>query len=436
MGTSKNASADSLAPTFVGTPVSELPLIGVYGGGDTAAQMELKKQLDELGRFLENARSANRVEGLLSFRAVLVKMGMEVPDAMTEAEAAAEFLNRAERFSALLSQWRDAVGKGPWDISSMEMKDRSARRGDLLSAAIKLQGLLGVMSEAHLRTGDTETSWAEVQALNSGADRCEDSELGGFFRFIFIRSTLQPARAGMILGAWTDDQLNGISGMLGDENALATSRRAMDQQKHFMTDTFAHLREPESEIAESFVNSARSPIGKTLNSFGVAMTSDQQIADNLAVIHYQMDQPFTRFDPVTGYYLGESAGPSPELPHSNPDDVSFDKFYYMYAAQYGWKYDSLPNQVIKSQSAIDQTRLAAALEIQHRATGEYPETLDAVSATFGGTPPRDIATGQPYFYQRDADGGYKLWSTGIDRRNDGGNEKTDILWNHRPLNGK
>ena len=50
--------------------------------------------------------------------------------------------------------------------------------------------------------------------------------------------------------------------------------------------------------------------------------------------------------------------------------------------------------------------------------------------------PRDIATGQPYLYQRDANGGYKLWGTGIDGKSDGGNDDTDVIWTHRPVKTK
>lgn len=108
----------------------------------------------------------------------------------------------------------------------------------------------------------------------------------------------------------------------------------------------------------------------------------------------------------------------------------------MYSEMYGGNYGLAAEWIIKDQSAIDESRIAAALEIQRRATGEYPETLDAVSGTFGGTMPIDIATGQPYFFQRNADGGYSLWGTGIDGKSEGGNEKTDITWTHRPVKGK
>ena len=43
----------------------------------------------------------------------------------------------------------------------------------------------------------------------------------------------------------------------------------------------------------------------------------------------------------------------------------------------------------------------------------------------------DIAAGKPYLYQRSEDGGYKLWGTGIDGKNEGGNETTDVTWTQR-----
>ena len=175
-----------------------------------------------------------------------------------------------------------------------------------------------------------------------------------------------------------------------------------------------------------------------VNSIGVTFTSNQQIADNLAVLIQRMEQPLTRFDPDTGIYLPASGDELAAPADSNHSGLSFDRFYFMYADLWGGPsaFNYVTNQIIKNQSVIDQSRIAAALEMQHRATGEYPESLDAVSATFGGSMPIDIATGQPYFYQRNAEGGYTLWGTGIDGKSDGGNEKTDVTWKHRPVKGR
>lgn len=417
--------------TSRGIPLAEVPLVGVYAVDDEAAKKELEKQLEEIRNLLAYSQHNECwVDGVLSFRAVLAKMGMAVPDTMTEADAAAEFLKRTERFSPMLAQWRQAVGNGPWDFSSLETNDSSAAEYKIFRVAYSFQSLLGIMAQAHLRSGDADGAWADLQTMNSSAER--GGEIPGSYQSSLRWQVIHTARAGMEPEAWTDTQLMKISTMMGEENALDSARSDMESQKRQYADYFAHFRDHQSEIEETFARS-KSPIDKMINRFGIATATDQQLADNLAVMNFKIDQAFTRFDPVTGFYLGESAEDSSLLPHSKPSDVSFDKFYYMYYQQYGTDPDSVVEWIIREQSGIDQTRIAAALEIQRRATGEYPATLDAVSATFGGRIPRDIATGQSYFYQRDADGGYKLWGTGIDGKSDGGDGRSDVTWTHRPV---
>ena len=116
----------------------------------------------------------------------------------------------------------------------------------------------------------------------------------------------------------------------------------------------------------------------------------------------------------------------------------FGSFYFMIKDLNGGGGDdqSAARSVIGQQSQFDQFRLAAALETYQRETGKYPDHLDAISGQFPNGPPLDIATGQPYLYQRDEDGGYKLWGTGIDGKSEGGNEKSDVTWTHRPVNGR
>lgn len=401
-------------------------MIGVYAGDDLAAQTELEKQIKEISDLVAYSQHNECwVDGVLSFRAVLARMGVTVPDTMTEAEAAAEFLKKTQRFSGLLAQWQETVGKRPWDFSAVETKDSFATGHRIFRVAYRLQSLQGLMVQAHLRSDDTASAWSEFQIMNSSVDRMGD--VPGFFQSSLRWGMFHTARAGIELGGWTNDQMMEISSILGEHSTLVTARRDMEVQKIGMTDFLTHFRENETQIQEAFSRS-KSPIDKMINRFGIATATDQQIADNLAVIHYRMEQPFTCFDPDTGFYLGEPADDSHVLPRSKPSDVSFDKFYYMYSEMYG---DPGPvaRWIISEQSTIDQTRIAAALEIQRRKTGEYPETLDAVSNSI----PRDIATGQPYFYQRNKDGGYTLWGTGIDRKNDGGDNRADVTMTHRPV---
>ncbi len=116
----------------------------------------------------------------------------------------------------------------------------------------------------------------------------------------------------------------------------------------------------------------------------------------------------------------------------------FGSFYFLIKDLNGGGGDdqSAARYVIQAQSEYDQFRFAAALETYQRQTGKYPDQLDAISDKFPGGAPLDIATGQPYLYQRNADGGYTLWGRGIDGKSDGGDKKTDVTWKQRPVNGK
>ncbi len=102
-----------------------------------------------------------------------------------------------------------------------------------------------------------------------------------------------------------------------------------------------------------------------------------------------------------------------------------------------WWYFSLSRQLVQpnlarytidNQTRLDQTRLALALESQKRATGDYPDRLDALAPAFPGGSPHDVATGQPYFYEKTPDGSFRLWGTGMDRWNHDGNAKLDLVW--------
>lgn len=426
-----SASGTLESATSRGIPSANLPLVGVYTVGDPEARKALEKQLEEISNLMGSLAGTSgincRVDGVLSFRSVLAKMGVAVPETMTEADAAAEFLKHAQRYSALLAQWREAVGKGPWDFSALETKDSYTASIKIFNMSVTFQRLLGVMTEARLHTGDTDGAWSDLQIMNSSTIRNGDMLVspGVFWLQPQMNETIQ---AGMKLGVWTDAQLLGISAMMGETSSLASMHRLIEGEKLWIDDYLTRHRENQGQLRDDFSRS-KSFIDQTINQIGITTVTDQQMADNLAVIHYQMDQPFTRFNPDTGFYLGESAGDDLQLPHSKPSDVSFDKFYYMYSEMYGGRHDWVPKEIIRSQSTIDQTRIAAALEIQRRATGQYPETLDAL----GDSIPRDIATGQPYLYQRNSDGGYTLWGTGIDRTSEGGDKRSDVPYVHRPL---
>ena len=91
------------------------------------------------------------------------------------------------------------------------------------------------------------------------------------------------------------------------------------------------------------------------------------------------------------------------------------------------------------QTSANEAQVACALECNHLAHGEYPETLDALMPQFIEELPHDIIGGQPLHYRRTGDGKFLLYSVGWNEKDDGGQvvlkpdgsddlEKGDWVW--------
>ena len=433
------ASATTALPAAApgGMPLGSVPHFGDALVGDMESWKEFSKKLNEIADFLRYKRThPERVDGVWSFRAVLQNMGVEVPDAMTEGEAAAEYLKQADRFSALLAQWREAVAKGPLDKAADDESDPNIWRFSGLSYSISR--LLERTAEARLLSGDTAGAWADWQAMknslarhaelypaNSGYDGSMDYRMFGL------------ARSGMRSGAWTDDQLSEISSMVAREHVLAAAQRSVEREKESITEYYMNFHEHEEQFGKDLLKTP-SQFNQFVNQVKLKMITEQQIRDNMEVKLSEVDQRLSRFDPETGFYVRPTAEELTESEGAEKSPGMLGSFYFMIKDLHGGgeHQNDAARYVIKAQSEFDQFRLAAALETYQRQKGSYPDQLDAISDKFPGGAPLDIATGQPYLYQRNADGGYTLWGTGIDGKSEGGNEKTDVTWTRRPVKGK
>ena len=92
-----------------------------------------------------------------------------------------------------------------------------------------------------------------------------------------------------------------------------------------------------------------------------------------------------------------------------------------------------------AQSLVDMTRVACTLERFKLATGQYPETVDAVAPRFIEKRPHDLIGGKPLHYRRTPSDTFVLYSVGWNETDDGGQvaltkerggdwEKGDWVW--------
>jgi hypothetical protein len=285
------------------------------------------------------------------------------------------------------------------------------------------------MTEAYWRVGDIVAAWSTWQTMRLTVSRIP---LPPYVVSALVQASAQgqllfTLRSGLQLNGWQDDELATISTQLAEESPLRAMHRAIEGEIAFQKEAFEKFRKDRGAIRE-FYPASDSPILSFISRVELALVTDQQLADNQAVIVHAMESKLVDFDPVTGHYQPPS-GESPNPTDSSGDVAWFEKFYFMFADHHALSaYDGLPSLVIRSQSSLDQARIAVALELHRRATGAYPENLDALNERMSATIPVDPATGAPYLYNPTQDGGYALWGTGIDRTSQGGDMKTDVVW--------
>ncbi|SPE59517.1 conserved membrane hypothetical protein [Verrucomicrobia bacterium] len=73
-----------------------------------------------------------------------------------------------------------------------------------------------------------------------------------------------------------------------------------------------------------------------------------------------------------------------------------------------------------AQAAVDQARVACALEQYRLANGQFPATLEELAPQFISKLPNDVINGQPLKYRRTEDGQFVLYSVGWNETDDGG----------------
>jgi RNA polymerase-binding transcription factor DksA len=406
-----------------GIPLSSLPHFGEFLTGDDKKWARLREILQDIQNFaLVGYTHPGEV---MSFRRILPALGFTFTETRTEAEAAAIVLKRAERFSNLLDQWREAVSKGPMEQAAASQFNQNIGRIDGLASS--MMSLMQLTGEAHLAVGDTESAWADWQTMKNSRDRLAEIWQGDTqmdFRMFEL------ACSGVRTGSWTDHQLSEISTMVSGENALTSMRQNLEREKESITQYYTNFNEHKEQFAKDFM-STPSPFDQMMNQVKLKLITEQQIQDNMDVKLHEIDQMLSRFDPDTGYYVQPTEEERTKSSSNKNSSDPLGSFYFMIKDLNNGGDDSwAARSVIYQQAQYDQFRLAAALETYQRRTGNYPDDLNAISDKFPGGMPRDLATGQLYFYQRGEEG-FKLWSTGIDGTSEGGDETSDVTWTHR-----
>jgi hypothetical protein len=402
---------------------------------NAAERARFGKQFEEVLKVDNAIRESKDADRNLSFKKLLENLGVAVPAEMSEAEAAAEFLRHIEAARNTLAQLNSTLEVGPWDWGEYRPDDAemSRRRWDVCRMLQAASNLDSGIIQAHWRAGDSDAAWNDWELMRLLSLRAGE---GGNLMGILFEGSLQAMRARMVstgieLGGWTDAQLAQIPDALAPFDALDSMVRGLDGENRHLDDLSRRPGDVRA-LFERIEDAGPGHSGSFVRRLAIGLTTDQQLKDNLAIIAADYQFARSRFDFEKRVYLAPAVDEPRPFAELRDSASFFTGLYFLPLTYLGAGFSeensispTLPSNTIRSQAANDQARLAAALEMQRRATGEYPESLAAVAPVFPGGIPHDLATGQPYSYERSADGVYKLWGAGIDQTNDSGDPKKD-----------
>jgi hypothetical protein len=83
------------------------------------------------------------------------------------------------------------------------------------------------------------------------------------------------------------------------------------------------------------------------------------------------------------------------------------------------------DKVIFTQTLVNQSTVACALERYRIEKGAYPDSLDVVKLADGKPLPADVMSNKPLGYRKTTEGKYSLWSVGVDGKDHGGKRTLD-----------
>ncbi|MCC6234423.1 MAG: hypothetical protein IT580_17405 [Verrucomicrobiales bacterium] len=360
------------------------------------------------------------------------RLSTEESKALVITNAAAEVLAFLKRLEPELQEIAEASHRprSRFTAGWNESLSPTARVDIALSAYARVKGLTSlfrVRAAARLEQGDAAGALADTRTLfRLSQSMAEDPTLMGLLvRIAQDAIAMSMLKEGIAARQWTDAQLAECQALV----------RAIDRRESLIH-AFRGERALGLEMLESWIRPS-SPFELTLvppthgseaNLSGIesptrsgffqprGMYRRWQIAQSQLVDHLIADlqdptwpQRLTQQESTEAFL--HRAGLLPATRHT------------ILAIQLAPALDRAAGKAARINTTARLAEIACALERHRLRHGQFPETLDVLAPTFLDRLPADPMTGKPFLYRRTEDGWFKLWSVGLNGRDDGGTMK-------------
>lgn len=352
-----------------------------------------------------------------------------------------DVLRAIERFAPEIREWREWRTR-PYCRFPLDLTKGASMPQPHLRLFQWAARVFGLRMRAHLAMGDSSAAYEDFQDAFQAyrALREEPSLICSAYRVGNLHMLLAGVGDGLRDRVWSPADLARI------EADLSTIRLWDDRQLALASERGVGNTSTESWLYTSMWK--RGEMAARSISFGSSgnLPRNQEIAfqfcprmvfrDNQLRKNRYLDELLARID--TEHQTFDPDSPTPSDPQLIRGGYPL-LYYYLFV------YSSLDGEwtekrYVATQIALDEVRLAGALERFRAKYGAYPANLTELTPEFLAAIPIDLYTPAPYRYQRVGVTSFRVYSVGRNQQDDGGaimpnvpeEDRLDIVWPYSP----
>jgi len=344
------------------------------------------------------------------------------------------------KYEPILQQITEA-SRRPYCRFPIRYEDNWAALLPLLSCFRNLARVYRLRALAELSAGETDAALEDVQTCLRLADKLKDEPvmISCLVRVAMFDLITQPVWEGLVAHRWNDSQLTTLQGQLEKIDQFKDAEKGLQGGRLFGYYTFFWLRDHPAVFREALFNPSKGDFSfePKVSWLDRMIPSGWFYQNQLNVDRYYtetllpaVDWEHHRVSPSTILRLDQSIKTLRLTPYSVMLKLRFTAM------------SAFIKKTALSQTYVDETVVACALERYRLAHGSFPETLDALVPQLLNKLPHDGIDGQPLRYHRLPDDQYLLYSVGWNEKDDGGQiamngvnqdfDRGDWMWFSQP----
>ncbi len=308
---------------------------------------------------------------------------------------------------------------------------------------LQLAGLYSLRASAALGVGDSALALRDLETLHrlQRALQPEPLLVSELVRMTIPEAFQQPLWEGLAQHAWNTKQLRHLQELLVENNLLADHQRVVRGERAFLRLNFSLIRKRRLNVSKTLqalfpFQTVPDAVGRFALFFTVAAILNQNEA---ACERLLQDFVLPVVDPAAGKIDRLKVKRLEEAIQAGRPG------FYNLVLKIGFPiYPFFTRRIGMTAVALDQARVACALERFRLTNGRLPAELNELVPMYLSAVPEDVLGSRPLHYRLEPDENYRLYSIGWNQTDDGGlivaksdgtrreDEKGDWVWLSAP----